>query len=304
MRILSITTLFVCLLSLSSIQSHAQELNCRVSINHSQIQGTNTQIFQTLENSLKEFINERKWTNAHYSIIERISCNFSIVVKEYSDDGTFKCELTVQSSRPVFNSNYNTTLLNIKDNSFEFQYMEYDPLEFRDDAIDNNLTAVIAYYAYLIIGIDLDSMGPMGGTEVLRKAENIVNAAQTFGEPGWKAFDDSKNRHAIINDYLSEYMSPIRQFMYDYHRTGLDEMSQNAERGRATIATSLEQLKQAKENQPMSALPEIILEAKKDELLNIFSKGPQQERENVYEILTSISPADINDWEKIKQNAQ
>lgn len=279
----------------------AQELNCRVSINHSKVQGTSTQVFQTLENSLKEFMNERKWTSGHYSFIERISCNLSIVVNEYSDDGTFKCEMTVQSSRPVYNSSYNTTLLNIKDNSVDFQYLEYDPLEFREDVIDNNLTAIMAYYAYLIIGIDLDSMSPMGGTDVLRKAENIVNAAQTLGETGWKAFDDSKNRYAIINDYLNENIKPIRQFMYDYHRTGLDEMVQNAERGRAAVANSIELIKQAKENQPMSSMPEIILGAKKDEIINIFSKGTQQEREKVSETLNYISPADANDWDKIKQ---
>ena len=303
MRILSITTLFICLLSLSTAKSHAQELNCRISINHSQIQGTNTQIFQTLENSLKEFINERKWTNAHYSIIERISCNFSIVVKEYSDDGTFKCELTVQSSRPVFNSNYNTTLLNIKDNSFEFQYMEYDPLEFRDDVIDNNLTAVIAYYAYLIIGLDLDSFSPMGGEDVLQRCLNLVNNAQNLNFTGWKAFENDRNRFAIINDYMDGAMQPFRQLQYDYYRTGLDEMANNADRGRTNISTALEtHLKKVHEDKPLSSLPQIWTDYKKDELSNIYKgKGTQKEKEAVYETLFSINASQSNYWDKIKE---
>lgn len=248
-----------------------------------------------------EFINETEWTTAHYSYAERISCNFSVVVKEYSDDGTFNCELTVQSTRPAFNSSYNSAVLNFKDENFAFNYIEYDPLEFREDLIDNNLTAVIAYYCYLIIGLDMDTFSPMGGTDVLQKAVDIVNAAQSLSEIGWKAFEDSRNRYAIIFDYIDEGMKPLRQFMYDYHRVGLDEMAQNAERGRASIAASLNLLQEAKSNRPMSSVPDIIVATKKEELLNVFSKGPQKERETVYDCLMKLSPADVNDWDKIKE---
>lgn len=282
----------------------AQELNCNVSINSSQIQGTNTQIFKTLENALKEFINETEWTTAKYAFNERISCSFSIVVKEYSDDGTFKTELTVQSTRPAYNSNYNSPVLNFKDNNFDFSYIEFDPIEFRPEIIDNNLTAVIAYYCYLIIGLDMDTMSPMGGTDVLQRCVDIVNAAQSMGETGWKAFEDSRNRYAVIFDYIDEGLKPLRQFMYDYHRTGLDEMAQNADRGRASIATSLEQLKTAKSNRPMSSVPDIIVSTKKEELLNVFSRGPQAERDKVYDCLMELSPANVNDWDKIKQATQ
>lgn len=290
----------ICLLCCVFTTVSAQELNCKVSINASQIQTTNTQVFTTLENALKEFINDRQWTSAQYSPTERIACSLNITVKKYLEDGTFECELIIQSNRPVYNSNYNTILLNFKDVNFNFHYLEYDPLEFKDNIIDNNLTAVIAYYVYLIIGLDMDSMSPMGGTDILHIVENIVSSAQTLGETGWKAFDDSKNRHAIINDYMDGGMKSLRQMMYDYHRLGLDEMAQNADRGRAKITESLTLLKEAKDNKTMSSLPQIFIDSKKDELKNIYSKGTAKEREEVYEILMDISPSYSSDWDKIK----
>lgn len=288
------------LLFLFAGKINAQELNCKVAINHSQIQGTNDQVFKTLETAISEFINDRRWTSAQYSSIERINCSMNVTVKEYSDDGTFKCELIIQANRPVFNSNYNTVTFNFKDNNFNFTYLEYDPLEFRDNIIDNNLTAVLAYYVYLIIGMDMDAQAPMGGTDVLHIVENIVNAAQTIGETGWKAFDDSRNRHAIISDYMDGGMKPYRQMMYDYHRLGLDEMAQNADRGRAKITAALGLLKESKTNKPLSSLPQIFTEIKKEELLNVYSKGTQKEREEVYDILVEINPAQVNEWDKIK----
>lgn len=286
----------------TSLAVKAQELNCKVNINSSQIQGTNTQVFKTLQTALTEFINDRKWTSAQYSVAERISCSMNITVKQHSDDGTFKCELMVQCNRPVFDASYNTTLFNFKDVNFNFTYLEFDPLELRVNQIDNNLTAVIAYYAYLIIGIDMDSMAPLGGTEALRTAEGIVTAAQNLSETGWKAFEDSRNRHGIITDYMDEQMKPFRQMMYDYHRLGLDEMAQNADRGRAKITTALEELKKAKQNKSMSVLPQLFTEIKKDELVNIYSKGTQSEKEQVYNLLVDINPAQSNAWDKIKSS--
>lgn len=293
--------ILICLWLACTTAVTGQELNCKVSISAPQVQGTNTQIFKTLENALTEFINERKWTSAQYSTTERIACNFNITVKDYQDDGTFTCELIVQSSRPVYNSNYNSVVFNFKDPNFNFHYLEFDQIELRDNIIDNNLTALIAYYAYLIIGMDMDTMSPMGGDEVLHAAENVVNSAQTLSDKGWKAFDDSRNRHGILSDYMDGSMKPFRQLMYDYHRTGLDEMAQNADRGRAAITTSLGLLKQAKEAKSMSAIPQLFTEIKKDELINIYSKGTQKEKEEVFEILTDVNPALNSDWDKIKQ---
>lgn len=278
----------------------AQELDCKVVINAKKIQGTSTQVFQTLETQLTEFLNTQKWTNQQYAQNERIVCSFNITVNQYSDDGNFKCDLMVQSSRPVFNSTYNTTVFNFKDSEFAFTYQEYDQLNFQEAMLDNNLTAVLAYYALLIIGMDMDTMAPLGGTEVLRRVENLVNNAEMLNATGWKAFDNDRNRHAIINDYMDGGMTPLRQLMYDYYRKGLDEMATNAERGRTNITDALKKLQEAKENKPMSALPVIFTDIKKDELVNIYSKGTQKEKEEISEMLSNINPSQSNSWNKIK----
>ena len=280
----------------------AQELEAKVVVNHSKIQGTNTSVFTTLQEAVTEFLNTRKWSNSQYTARERIACSFNLIVNEYSDDGRFGCSLMVQANRPVYNASYNTTVLNFNDNAVDFNYIEHDKLEFSDDMIDNNLTAVLAYYAYLIIGLDMDTFAPKGGTDILHKAENVVNNAQMLNEDGWKAFGDSKNRHAIINDYMNGGMEPYRQLLYDYHRKGLDEMAQNAERGRSNITTSLAQLEKCKQDKPMSVLPQLFTEIKKDELLNIYSKGTSKEKEEVCRILSLVNPSLTSDWEKMKEN--
>ena len=279
----------------------AQELEAKVVVNHQKIQGTNTSVFTTLQETVTEFLNTRKWSNAQYATREKIVCSFNLIVNEYSDDGRFSCALMVQANRPVYNASYNTTVFNFNDNAVDFNYIEHDKLEFSDEMIDNNLTAVLAYYAYLIIGFDMDTFSPKGGTDILHKAENVVNNAQMIGEDGWKAFGDSKNRHALINDYMNGAMEPYRQLMYDYHRKGLDEMSQNAERGRSNITTSLALLEKAKQDKPMSVLPQLFTEIKKDELLGIYSKGTTKEKEDVARILTLANPSYSTDWEEMKK---
>ena len=279
----------------------AQELEAKVVVNHQKIQGTNTSVFTTLQESITEFLNTRKWTNAQYATREKIVCSFNLIVNEYSDDGRFACTLMVQANRPVYNASYNTTVFNFNDNAVNFNYIEHDKLEFSDDMVDNNLTAVLAYYAYLIIGLDMETFALKGGTDILHKAENVVNNAQMIGEDGWKAFGDSKNRHALVNDYMNGAMEPYRQLMYDYHRKGLDEMAQNAERGRSNITTSLALLEKARQEKSMSALPQLFTEIKKDELLGIYSKGTTKEKEEVVRILSLVNPSYISDWEELKK---
>ena len=289
-------------LSAVALKTVAQELNCKLTVNYSQIQGTSTQVFTTLENALMEFINTRRWTQAQYEVNERIRCSMNLTVKEYSEaDGRWKCELIVQSTRPVWQSGYQTVVFSFKDTDVSFNYREFDPLELRDNVIDNNLTAVIAYYAYMIIGLDMDTMAPQGGTELFRAAEDIVTAAQNLGETGWKAFDSSRNRYALVSDYLEDGMSPLRKLMYDYHRTGMDELSVNAIRARAAITTALDGLKLAQQNKPMSALPGLFTEIKKDELVNLYSQAAMKEKEEVFELLSSVNPSLSAEWEKMKQ---
>ena len=236
----------------------AQELNAKVTINHAQIQGTDASVFETLQQALELFVNARQWTDYQFQKHERITCNFNITIINYDKDANrFEATAMIQANRPVYQSTYTTTLYNSKDADFNFDYIQFDQLNFQEEFIDNQLTALFAYYAYLIIGLDLDSFSPMGGTDVLHRCLNLVNNTQNLGFPGWKAFETSRNRYAIINDYLDEGMKPLRQLQYDYYRNGLDEMANNVERGRTNITAALKNLKEAHENKPLSLLPHI-----------------------------------------------
>ena len=281
----------------------AQELQVKVTINSSQVEGTDKSVFENLQQTLEQWMNDKQWTELQFQQNERINVNFNITVQKYDKgNNRFTCTAMIQANRPVYNSAYTTTLYNNKDGDFNFDFVQFDQLNFMEENIDNQLTALMAYYAYLIIGLDLDSFGPMAGTEVLRRCMNLTNNAQDLGFPGWKAFEDSRNRFAIINDYLDEAMKPFRQMQYDYYRKGLDEMSNNAERGRGNISEALELLKQAHQDKPLSLLPQIWTDYKRDELANIYKgKGTQKEKEAVYNILFNLNASQSNAWEKIKQ---
>ena len=282
----------------------AQELQAKITINHAQISGTEKSVFDNLQQTLEQFVNDRQWTHLQFQKNERIQCNFNLQVTKYDkDQGVFTCKATIQANRPVYNSAYTTTLYNNVYENFMFKFAEFDQLEFNEEQIDNQLTALFAYYAYLLIGLDLDSFSPKGGEDVLQRCMNLTNNAQNLDFPGWKAFDNDRNRFAIINDYLDGAMEPFRQLQYDYYRKGLDEMANNVERGRTEITTALETgLKKAKENRPLSMLPQIWTDYKKDELANIYKgKGTQKEKESVYEILNSINPSQNKFWDKIKE---
>lgn len=284
--------------------SHGQELQAKININHSKVGVTDVSVFDNLQQTLEQFVNDRQWTDLQFQKNERIVCNFNITVNKYDKtNNTFECTATIQANRPVYNSQYNSTLYNNQDANFNFQFAQFDQLNFNEDVIDNQLTALFAYYAYLIIGINLDSFAPMGGTDVLQRCLNLVNNAQNLEFTGWKSFEDSKNRFAIINDYLDEAMKPFRQLQYDYYRTGLDEMASNVERGRTNITAALENdLKKAHEDKPLSMLPQIWTDYKRDELANIYKgKGTQKEKESVYNILFGINASQSNSWNKIKE---
>lgn len=283
---------------------NAQELRARVTINHNQIQGTDVSIFDDLQKNLEQFINNRQWTNLNFKPIERIPCNFNITITKYDNSSnTFTCKALIQANRPVYNSSYVTTLYNNTDNDFNFTYAQFDRLEYNDETISDQLTALFAYYAYLIIGMDLDSFSSLGGGDVLVKCTNLVNNAQNLNFTGWKSFDDDKNRFAIINSYMDEAMKPFRQFQYDYYRNGLDQMSTNAERGRTNVTSAIENdLKKCHEDSPMSLLPQIWTDYKRDELANIYKgKGTQKEKEAVSEILLNINASQATAWNKIKE---
>ena len=281
----------------------AQELQVKVNINSSQVEGTDKSVFDNLQQTLEQWMNDKQWTELQFQKDERINVNFNITVQKYDKaNNRFECSAMIQANRPVYNSAYTTTLYNNKDGDFNFDFAQFDQLNFMEENIDNQLTALMAYYAFLIIGLDLDSFGPLAGTEVLQRCMNLTNNAQDMGFPGWKAFEDSHNRFAIINDYLDEAMKPFRQMQYDYYRKGLDEMSNNAERGRTNISEALELLKQAHQDKPLSLLPQIWTDYKRDELANIYKgKGTQKEKENVYNILFNLNASQSEAWNKIKE---
>ena len=282
----------------------AQELQAKININHSQVQGTDKAVFENLQQTLEQFVNERQWTALQFQENERIQCVFNLTVSKYdASENKFTCSALIQANRPVYNSAYTTTLYNNRDKNFDFEFVQFDQLNYNEEVIDNQLVALFAYYAYLIIGLDLDSFAPQGGTDVLQRCMNLVNNAQDLGYPGWKAFEDSRNRFALINDYLDEAMLPFRQLQYDYYRQGLDEMANNVERGRINITTALEKdLKKVHEEKPLSLLPQIWTDYKKDELASIYKgKGTPKEKEQVYDILFGINASQNSSWEKIKQ---
>ena len=281
----------------------AQELNAKVVINRSQISNTTEAVFEALQNSLTAFLNERQWTKMTYEDYERINCTFSITLKTYSEtDNSFTGSIQVQSVRPVYNSNYSPTVFNIQDENFNFNFQQFDQLDFRPEQVDNNLTAMLAYYAYLIIGMDMDTMAPLGGTDILQMAMDVANNAQNLGYAGWKAFEDSRNRFAIINDYLDGGLEPLRQMEYEYHRLGLDRMTENTDSARSAVTSAIVLLKQAHENKSQSLLPQIITDIKRDEIVSIYSsKGTREEKEQVYDIVFAINASQNPYWEKIKK---
>ncbi|MEE1120200.1 MAG: DUF4835 family protein [Prevotella sp.] len=291
------------LLLCSILDVSSQELLMKVNINHSKIQGTDESVFADLQHAMEEFMNNRQWTSLQFAKNERIVCSMNITVTKYErETGVFTCTALIQANRPVYNSSYNTTIYNNNDADFVFKYQQFDQLEFNEENVDNQLTALMAYYAYLIIGMNLDTFALKGGEDILQRCMYLVNNAQNMEFPGWKSFDNDRNRFAIINDYLDGGMEPLRQLQYSYYRIGLDEMANNAERGRTEITTALDMLKQAHQNKPLSMLPQIWTDFKKDELASIYKgKGTQKEKEAVYDILFSINASQNNTWEKIKQ---
>ena len=282
----------------------AQELQAKITINTQKVGVTDKSVFENLQQTLEQFVNERQWTEYQFQTNERIVCNFNITVNKYDKTANlFECSALIQANRPVYNSQYTTTLYNNTDKNFNFEFAEFDQLNFNEEMVDNQLTALFAYYAFLIIGLDLDSFSPLGGTEVLQRCMNLTNNSQNLDFPGWKAFDDSRNRFAIINDYLDEGMKPFRQLQYDYYRSGMDEMANNAERGRTNISKAIEDgLKKAHENKPLSLLPQIWTDYKRDELSSIYKgKGTQKEKETIYEILSGINASQNDAWEQIRK---
>ena len=297
-----VSILFAILLSASAV---GQELNCRVEINTSQLEGTNKGVFETLQNAVNEYVNTNQWTNAQFSPNEKIECTLFFTITKYDESsGAMEGSLQVQSIRPVYNSSYTTTLINFKDNKIEFSYQENEPLIHSETSMESQLTQILNFYFYLILAVVFDSFSPRGGDQFFERLEAIVHQGQSSGESGWKAFEDTKNRAAVLAAFTDPSMRKMRDLYYSYHLQGLDQMSVSPDKGRKTIDESLDILTEIYKVAPMSVGLSMFKDAKLDELVNIYSKGTAEERQHAYDVLSAIFPTEQQRLEKIRRGDQ
>ncbi len=278
----------------------AQELNCQVQVLSSQIAGTDKRVFESMQTAIYEFMNTRKWTNETFKIEERIDCSILINITEKIGSDEFKGTLQIQARRPVYKTSYNTALLNFNDNDITFKYLESQPLEFVENTYSSNLTSILGFYAYYVIGLDYDSFALNGGTAYFQKALAVANNAQNSGYQGWKAFDSDKNRYWLINNMLDATFTSMRECMYNYHRKGLDVMADNKESGRAVILESLMDLKKVHQVKPLSFSLQVFFIAKADEIVNVFCGAFSDEKAKVTTLLNEIDPTNSNKYTKIQ----
>lgn len=290
-----LTTVFLCL----ALSGMAQELKCKVTVNSDQIQGTNKSVFEALEKTIYEFMNDRQFTEYKYDEKEKIECSIFVKVNSYADN-YFNTEFQVHAERPVYGSNYKSPIFAFSDKNVNFGYSEGDQMNFDINAFGNNLPEVLAYYAYIIIGTDCDSFSRMGGTHFFNLAEQIVNQAQSTNEVGWKAFEDNHNRYALINNILDDASKPYREFFYTYHRLALDNMYKSADNSRAMIVDGLETLKTCYKARPSMIIINEFTAAKFDEIINILSQGSKDERKKAYDIFSYIAPTEQKKLEQLK----
>ena len=280
-----------------------QELNCNIQISAQRIQGSNRQVFESMQKDLYEFMNNTVWTNHVFSYAERIDCNILINLTDQLSADEFKGTIQIQLSRPVFNTTYKSTVLNFIDNSFQFRYVEFQPLEFDPTTYRSSLVSVLAYYSYMILGFDYDSFSPLGGTEFYQMAEKIVTSAQNAPEPGWKPYDGSRNRNRywLVKNALDKEYEGVRQFLYDYDINGLDKMESSIAEARTSMVESLKLIQDVyrKKPDPFMYLVQVVMDAKSDEFINIFSGAFPEEKSRVVQILTEIDPANKAKYEKI-----
>ena len=283
----------------SVLQLNAQELNCTVTVNADKIPGSNKQIFKTLENSLNEFVNQKRWTNYNYKPQERINCNLTLTILEQT--GTdFRGHIQIQSSRPVYNTTYLTPVFNFKDDNFSFQYTEFEPLQFNQNSFESNLVSVVTFYTYIILGMDADTFMLDGGSTYFTMAQNVLVQAQQSGYSGWNQNDGSKTRFTLIDNIISPTYSMFRNVMYKYHRNGLDILSTETKNAKENIVESILILKSIYDSRPNAFLLRIFMDSKADEIVNIFSDGPKYDTYKLKENLIKISPVNAAKWNEIK----
>jgi len=276
----------------------AQELQCSVSVVSPSVQGTNKQVFETMQTAIIEFMNGQKWTDNVFSPEERIQCSVMINIKEIKSVDDFSGTIQVQVRRPVYNSAYSTVIFNYLDQDFDFRYVEFEPLVYNPNSYESNLVGVLSYYAYVILGFDYDSFSKMGGTKYMEKAEDIVSQAQNAPQKGWRSFEGTRNRYWLVENYLNEHHRPLRDCMYQYHRLGLDKMSEKPEGGRKEVLSAVEKLQKVHRNKPGSFALQVFFDAKSEELINIFSESFSMEKGRAIDVLSEVDPANATKYNK------
>ena len=285
-----------------AVLAEAQELNCKVRINVPKLQTVDPKVFQTLESSVQEFLNSRKWTDDTYQNFERIECNISINITEELNPTTFAANLFIQASRPVYGSAYKTVILEHNDRDLVFEYEEYKPLIFVENSFTSNLTSVLAFYVYMILGQDYDTFSPLGGSPHYQKAQDILNTVpQSSGVKGWSSLDGQRNRYWMIESTLNPRVAPLRNAMYDYHRLGLDVMSKDPEEGKNSMITAMEKIKQVNTNYPNSMVMQMFVNAKSNEIVDIFLNSTSIQKRTVYAVMIKIDPANASKYAVIRR---
>lgn len=276
-----------------------QELNCSVKVNYDQVTDANTQIFKTLERSLGEFVNNTKWTNKNFTRNERIDCSMFITVQSYSSN-EFICTLQVQSSRPVYNSTYASPVFNFNDKEFNFRYLEFENFVYNPNSYDSNLIAVVAFYANIIIGLDADTFSAQGGGKYLEAASNIANLAQSSNGPGWTQTEKKQNRYYLINDLLSNTFTPYRDALYEYHHLGMDKMADDTKKAKENVVNAIQTVSKIHSVRPNAFITRVFFDAKADEIVSIFSGGPNVNIAELKDTLGKVSPLNSAKWNNIK----
>lgn len=299
-RTLRNITLLIAAILVCATTAQAQELNCTVEVNASQVANASKSTFETLREAIADYLNTTKFSNAQIASNEKIDCRLFLTVKSY-DDNLVTGDMQIQSSRPVYNSSYTTTLINFKDTKIDFAYQEGEPLIFSENSMESQLTAILNFYAYLILAVDFDSFSPRGGQPFWDRLASIVQMAQSSGEAGWKAFEDTKNRSAVLSAYTDRSTEGLRDMLYEYHLQGLDQMSVSPDKGRQKITETLNRLKTVYDANSMSVGLSMFKDAKLDELVNIYSKSTQTERDGVYKLLNDLYPTESKRTLQIKE---
>jgi len=296
------TKLFLLFNLYGSTFVHGQELNCSIFVNAQNVETTERDVFSEMEVAFAQFLNNRKWTGDFYTLEEKINCNLVLNIQDMLSVGVFDATVQIVSARPVFGTDYESVVFNFADRDWDFEYTESQPLQFDDNVFSNNITSLLAYYAYVIIGLDYDTFGKLGGDQYFQKAWNIVNIAQQSGRNGWDQFNSNRNRYWLAENLINTQMRPIREGLYNYHRLGLDIFNEEPDDARKVISGVITEIQEVNRSRPNSILTISFMDAKSDEITQMFSDGNPTVRRDIYNTLTQLDPSNTDKYQPLIRN--